>query len=119
MTRQFDSNPKPSSGTRQLRLACMPLLIGLAGGAGGAGNHVDSIGGSMVLGPGDTGLCRAAPCAVQFKMPTGTGSYEVLSDTMSIGTFPAGETANLGQFYNSHEFTVKGTDAAPAYFYVQ
>ena len=119
MTQRFAPNPEPASATRLLSLACIPLLMGLAAGVNAAGNNVDSIGGTLVLGPGDTGLCRAAPCGVQFKMPAGTGSYEVLSDTMSIGTFPAGETVNLGQFYNSHEFTVKGTDAAPAYFYVQ
>jgi len=105
-----------------LRIACITGLLGLsacASSSGGGGDNVESLGGTMILEPGGTGLCRATPCRVEFRMPAGTGSYEVMSDTMSLGMYPAGETVTLGQFYNGHTFTLKGSDAAPAYFYVQ
>jgi len=114
---------KRTSATRLLALACGPLMLGLvacADASGDAsGDNVESLGGTMVLEPGGTGLCRAAPCTVQFRMPPGSGSYEVLSDTMSLGTYPAGETVTLGSFYNGHTFNVKGAGVAPAYFHVQ
>jgi len=108
-----------TSATRLLALACGPLMFGLVACAGASGDNVESLGGTMVLEPGGTGLCRAAPCTVQFRMPPGSGSYEVLSDTMSLGTYPAGETVTLGSFYNGHTFHVKGAGVAPAYFNVQ
>jgi len=96
------------------------LLLGLAACTSNSGGvNVDSLGGTMVLEPGGTGLCRATPCTVQFRMPAGTGSYEVMSDTMSLGTYPAGQTVTLGQFYHGHTFRVTGADVPPAYYHVQ
>jgi len=95
------------------------MMLGLVACTSGGGDNVESLGGTMVLEPGGTGLCRATPCTVQFRMPPGSGSYEVLSDTMSLGTYPAGETVTLGAFFNGHTFTVKGAGVAPAYFHVQ
>jgi len=119
MSKQTDTKTTPTGVTSLIRFAAVPMLLGLIACANSGGENVDSIGGTMVLEPGGTGLCRAAPCTVQFRMPPGSGSYEVLSDTMSLGTYPAGETVTLGQFYNGHTFTVKGAGVSPAYFDVQ
>lgn len=101
-------------------LVYVALLLGLTACANtGGGDNVESLGGTMLLEPGGTGLCRAPPCKVQFRMPPGQGSYEVLANEMSIGSFPAGETVSLGEFWNGQTFVVKGAKVAPAYFNVQ
>ena len=100
-------------------LVCIPLLLSMAGCANTGGDNVESLGGTMLLEPGGTGLCRAPPCTVQFHMPPGPGSYDVLANQMSLGTYPAGQTVTLGEFWNAQTFVVKGANVSPAYFDVQ
>jgi len=119
MTRQNSSELSPTWVAGPIRFAAVAMLLALTACTSNGGENVESLGGTMVLEPGGTGLCRAAPCTVRFRMPPGPGSYEVLSDTMSLGTYPAGETVTLGQFFNGHTFSVKGAGVAPAYFNVQ
>jgi hypothetical protein len=48
----------------------------------------------------------------------GSGSYEVTANEVSLGSFPAGETANLGNFFQSQAFQVKGAGVPKAYVYI-
>ena len=102
-------------------LAGLWLLLGLAACANtnSCANHVETFGGTLVMEPGGTGLCRAGPCLVQLRMPPGTASYEVLADGVPLGRFPAGETVTLGQFASRKTFVVKGAGVYPATLYVQ
>jgi hypothetical protein len=51
-------------------------------------------------------------------MPAGSGSYEVTGNEVTIGTFPAGETVNLGNYYQSQAFAIKGADVPKACVYI-
>ena len=119
MSKRIESPTAPTLSGPLCLLACIPLLLGLTACANTGGEHVESLGGTMILEPGGTGVCRAPPCTVQFRMPPGPGSYEVLSNEMSLGTFPAGETVTLGAFWNGKTFVVKSANVSPAYFDVQ
>jgi hypothetical protein len=72
----------------------------------------------LTLSPGDTGNCESSPCQVSLKMPPGTGSFEVTGNEIKIGTYPAGQIANLGSFWQSQAFEIKGANVPKAYAYI-
>jgi hypothetical protein len=77
--------------------------------------------GEVKLAPGKSESCFASPCTVSFVMPEGAGTYEVVQDDPNgtkLGDFPAGETVNLGNFYSSTVFFVKGGDFKPAHVWI-
>ena len=77
--------------------------------------------GGVELAPGKSETCMGSPCSVTFVMPEGTGTYEVVQgapDGTKVGDFPAGETVNLGNFYSSTTFFVKGGDFKPAHVWI-
>jgi len=78
-----------------------------------------SVGGTLTLKPGGTVLCNITPCNVRLEMPAGDGMLTVLSGTFAIGQYPAGQTVNLGSYYNPQVFTIKGSGLPPAYFYTR
>jgi hypothetical protein len=52
-------------------------------------------------------------------MPAGEGEYQVTSNNLDLGAFPAGQTVNLGAFWEgSHCIEVQRSDAPTAYFRV-
>jgi hypothetical protein len=73
---------------------------------------------TLTLAPGDTGQCESSPCRVFLKMPAGTGSYEVTGNEATVGTYPAGKTADLGSFDQSQAFAIKGMGVPKAYAYI-
>ena len=73
---------------------------------------------AITLSPGETGNCESAPCAVSLVMPAGSGSYEVTGNEVSLGTFPAGQTVNIGSFWQSQAIEVKGAGVPKAYVYI-
>ena len=86
-----------------------------------AGNTVAQNVGEVKLAPGKSESCFGSPCTVTFVMPEGTGTYEVVQDNPNgtkLGDFPAGETVNLGSFYSSTVFFVKGGDFKPAHVWI-
>lgn len=94
------------------------LLAGCAGQPGQQGSDFDQVN----LAPGGTASCYSDPCAVMFAMPPGKGSYTVRANNQVVGTYPAGQVANLGNFFRENSpftFTIDGTDAKPAIFYIQ
>jgi hypothetical protein len=94
------------------------LFAGCASQPGGGGSNF----GQVTLAPGATALCYTDPCTVMFQMPAGTGSYTVRANNQVVGTYPAGQLANLGGFFRNNSpftITVDGTNAKPAIFYIQ
>ncbi len=73
---------------------------------------------SITVKPGDTGTCESTPCQVRLVMPPGTGSFEVTGNEVRVGTFPAGQTVNLGGYWHSQKFAIVGAGVKPAYVYV-
>jgi len=73
---------------------------------------------AVTVKPGQTGQCDTSPCQVSLIMPAGSGSYEVTANEVSLGSFPAGKTANLGNFFQSQSFQVKGAGVPKAYVYI-
>ena len=73
---------------------------------------------SITVKPGDTGSCESTPCQVRLVMPPGTGTFEVTGNEVRVGTFPAGQTVNLGGYWNSQKFAIVGAGVKPAYVYV-
>lgn len=96
----------------------LPLLPALSGcpQTRSAGN---SLGGALTLEPGGSVVCNITPCSVRLVMPPGSGDYEVLSGTFSIGRYPAGQTVTLGSFYDPQVFTIKDSGLPPAYYHVR
>ena len=97
------------------------LLAGCAGQPGQSGQQGSDFD-QVNLAPGRTAVCYSDPCAVMFAMPPGKGSYTVRANNQVVGTYPAGQVANLGNFFRENSpftFTVDGTDAKAAIFYIQ
>jgi len=112
--------PQPSRNTHVSGSRSTLAFVMLALLAGCASTGDNSISGfdQITLAPGDTGNCNSSPCQVYLKMPAGAGSYEVTANEMSVGTFPAGQTAFLGSFWQSQAFAIKGMDAPKTYAYI-
>jgi len=72
----------------------------------------------LTLAPGETGNCLSSPCQVFLKMPAGTGSFEVTANEVKVGTYPAGQTASLGSFWQSQAIQIKGMNVPKAYAYI-
>jgi hypothetical protein len=93
------------------------LLVGCAGQPSGGGSDF----GQVSLVPGKTAACYTDPCTILFAMPAGKGSYVVRANNQLVGTYPAGQVANLGDFFKMDSpitVTVDGTDAKPAILYI-
>lgn len=73
---------------------------------------------SITVAPGETGNCATSPCQVTLQMPPGDGSYEVTGNEVLIGTYPAGQAVNLGNYFESQAFEVKGAGVKKAYVYI-
>ncbi|MGB5833312.1 MAG: hypothetical protein WBG92_15150 [Thiohalocapsa sp.] len=82
-----------------------------------AGNSVSGSN-AITVKPGDTGTCALSPCLVTLEMPPGDGSYEVTGNQIRVGTYPAGKTVRLGNFFDSQAFAIKGADVPKAYVYI-
>ncbi len=94
------------------------LLAGFAPAAIGGDNSISGFD-QITLAPGDTGTCESSPCTVYLKMPPGNGNYEVVSSGHGrIGEYPAGETVQLGSFWSTQAFEIKGMDVPKAYAYI-
>lgn len=104
----------PGLSTRALMLAVTGALIGACGST--ADSPTGAI--AITVKPGDTGTCDTSPCQVSLVMPPGTGRLEVTANEVRVGDFPAGQTVQLGEFFSSQAFKIKGADVPPAYVYI-
>ena len=92
--------------------------VGLLSGCASTGNNNMTGFDRLTLSPGDTGQCESSPCQVYLKIPPGSGSFEVTGNQARVGTYPAGQTAFLGSFWNSQAFQIQGMNVPKAYAYI-
>lgn len=110
------SLPMPILPMPMLALSALATLLTGCASSEPSGN---SLGGTLTLQPGGTVLCNITPCNVRLVLPPGDGELTVLSGTFAIGQYPAGQTVNLGSFYNPQVFTIKDSGLPAAYFYTR
>jgi hypothetical protein len=82
-----------------------------------AGNSVSGAN-AITVAAGDTGTCALSPCLISLKMPPGDGRYQVTGNQIDIGTYPAGQTVRLGNFFDSQALAIKGAGVPKAYVYI-
>ena len=111
--------PKPmTAATTGARLLAAVLAALILAGCGGPPSKDPTGVIDITIKPGDTGDCESTPCQVKLVMPPGKGSFEVTGNEIRIGTYPAGQTVNLGNFWRSQKFTIVGAGVPPAYVYI-
>lgn len=91
--------------------------VGLLSACASAGKEVQGFD-QVTLAPGETGNCLSSPCRVLLKIPAGTGAYEVTGNEIKVGTYPGGQTADLGSFWQSQAIQIKGMNVPKAYAYI-
>jgi len=79
-------------------LGAAVLGAGVLAGCGGQFGGTRPDYGRMSMGPGVTRACYTEPCRVIYALPGGAESYTVRANEQVIGTFPAGQPADLGTF---------------------
>ncbi len=73
---------------------------------------------TVTVKPGDTGQCAISPCRILLEMPPGDGAYRVTGNQITLGTYPAGETVNLGDFYRPQAIEIVGAGVPRAFVYL-
>jgi hypothetical protein len=114
-------NPNSLSFSRTVT-SCLTLVLlggalGLLSACASTGKQVQGFD-RVTLAPGDTGNCTSSPCQVFLQIPAGSGSYEVTANEVKVGTFPAGQTAAMGSFWQSQAFQIRGMNVPKAYAYI-
>jgi hypothetical protein len=107
----------PRVAARFLGPTLLGAALGLLSACASTGKEVQGFD-RVTLAPGATGNCMSSPCRVFLQMPAGSGSYEVTANEVRVGAFPAGQTADLGSYWNSQAFQIKGLDVPKAYAYI-
>jgi hypothetical protein len=113
---EIQTNRASAAAVRRLLLAAS--VAAAIGGCAGGVQEDPSGANAVTVKPGQTANCATSPCAVSLVMPAGSGSYEVTGNEVTIGTYPAGETVNLGNYYQSQAFAIKGAAVPKAYVYI-
>jgi len=104
--------------TSWLRLALPYGVLAVLSACASTGSNTITGWDQITIGPGDTGTCESSPCEVFFKMPPGSGSYEVTANETKVGVFPAGQTVSLGSFWQSQGIQVPTAGVPQAYAYI-
>jgi len=113
---EIQANSVGTAEARRLLLA-VAVVVTIGGCAGGI--QEDPSGANAVtVSPGQTADCATSPCTISLVMPAGSGSYEVTGNEVTIGTYPAGQTVNLGNYSKSQALEVKGAAVPKAYVYI-
>ncbi|MEA3638555.1 MAG: hypothetical protein VBE63_01260 [Lamprobacter sp.] len=95
---------------------CLLIAIGLGGCK--QVKSFPSGANTIKVQPGDTGNCALSPCRVLFEIPAGTADYQVLGNQVDFGRYPAGATANLGNFFEPIAIEVVGANVPKTYVYI-
>lgn len=69
----------------------------------------------VTVKPGQTASCETRPCKIMFEVPAGSGTVEVTGNQTRLGDYPAGQTSEVGSFWQSQEIEIKGSDLPAAY----
>ena len=115
---RLNDNLQSAATMRLLMTAVLVGSLGLLSACATSGKNDITGFDELTLAPGDTGQCESSPCRVLLKMPAGTGTYEVTGNEATVGTYPAGKTADLGSFDQSQAFAIKGMHVPKAYAYI-
>ena len=119
MNRQAPAIQTSHTSTAKVhRLLLAVTAAAVIGGCAGGIQEDPSGANAVTVKPGQTANCATSPCAISLVMPAGSGSYEVTGNSVTIGTFPAGETVNLGNYFESQALAVEGADVPKAYVYI-
>jgi hypothetical protein len=113
---EIQTNRRSAAKARRLLLAV--TVAATIGGCAGGIQEDPSGANAVTVKPGQTANCATSPCAISLVMPAGSGSYEVTGNQVTIGTYPAGETVNLGNYFKSQALEVIGADVPKAYVYI-
>lgn len=100
-----------------LMTAMLAASLSLVASQGLAETHVSGSN-AITVAPGQTGTCATSPCQVTLQMPPGDDSYEVTGNEVLIGTYPAGQAVNLGNFFEPQAIAIKGAGVKKAYVYM-
>ena len=100
-----------------LRVILLAGAVGLVSACASAGKETQGFD-QLTLSPGETGNCMSSPCRVFLQIPAGKGSYEVTANETKVGTYPAGQTADLGSFWQSQAIQIQGMAVPKAYAYI-
>jgi hypothetical protein len=73
---------------------------------------------TVTVKPGETGQCAISPCRILLEMPSGDGEYRVTGNRITLGTYPAGKTVNLGNFYSPQAIEIVGAGVPRAFVYL-
>lgn len=99
----------------------VPLVLsvglGTLFGCASTGNFVQGFD-QIELAPGDTGRCIESPCRVRLRLPPGDGLLQVIGNGTPLGGYRAGQTADLGSFWESQAFQIQGANLPKAYAYI-
>lgn len=103
-------------GSTGLAVAATATLLAF----GGCGDIKRSPSGaiSVTVAPGQTGTCAISPCRIFLEMPPGEGEYRVTGNQVDFGSYPAGRTVNLGDFYEPQAIEIVGAGVPKAYVYL-
>jgi hypothetical protein len=103
---------------RRIALLAASLVAGFvaAGCSGLERNPSGAI--TVTVKPGQTGTCAIAPCRILLEMPPGDGEYRVTGNQITLGTYRAGRTANLGNFYEPQAIEIVGAGVPRAFVYL-
>jgi len=94
-------------------LSALALIAGCAGTEGFPSGAM-----TVTVKPGDTGNCAISPCRILLEMPPGEGEYRVTGNEITLGTYPAGKTVNLGGFYRPQAIEIQGAGVPRAFVYI-
>lgn len=102
-------------------IAVSLLGIGFLGGCAGSWFENRPDYGRVYMAQGVTRACYQDPCAVTLTLPPGDVPYTVRANGMVVGTYPAGQPADLGAFARQDSpvtITVDGVERSAAVLYL-
>ena len=73
---------------------------------------------TVTVKPGQTGTCAISPCRILLEMPPGDGEYRVTGNQITLGTYAAGRTVDLGNYYDPQAIEIVGAGVPRAFVYI-
>jgi hypothetical protein len=105
--------------TRGCRLTLAPLLaMLLVTGCAGGPQRWPSGAITVTVKPGQTGTCAISPCRILLEMPPGDAEYRVTGNQITLGTYAAGKTVDLGNYYEPQAIEIVGAGVPRAFVYL-
>ena len=92
---------------------CLGVLLFLAG----CSSMTTEVTGfdQVTVKPGQTAQCESRPCTIMLVVPAGSGTVEVTGNQEKLGDYAAGQTSDVGSFWQSQVIEIKGSGLPAAY----